>query len=69
MNDWYYVKGWVDDWVYSRRVETMDLNLTCAAFTAATMTLCQSAPLDMLMYYDARPRGMNGLSSRSRCGR
>ena len=61
LNEWNYVKGWVDDWVYSRRVETMDLNLKSAAFTAATMTLCQSEPLDLLMYYDARPVGMNGL--------
>ena len=61
LNEWNYVKGWTDDWVYSRRVESTELNLKSAAFTAATMTLCQSAPLDMLMYYDARPRGMNGL--------
>ena len=61
LNEWNYVKGWTDDWVYSRRVESTELNLKSAAFTAATMTLCQSAPLDMLMYYDARPRGMDGL--------
>ena len=54
LNEWNYVKGWVDDWVYSIRVESGDLNLKGAAFTAATMSACQDAPVDMLMYYDAR---------------
>ena len=61
LNEWNYVKGWTDDWVYSLRAECGDLNLKSAAFTAATMIACQSAPVDMLMYYDARPSGMNGL--------
>jgi len=61
LNEWNYVKGWVDDWVYTLRVESGDLNLKGAAFTAAVMAQCQSTPLDMLMYYDARPVGMNGL--------
>ena len=61
LNEWNYVKGWTDDFVYSLRVESGDLNLKGAAFTAATMAACQSAPVDMLMYYDARPFGMDGL--------
>ena len=61
LNEWNYVKGWTDDWVYSLRAESGDLNLKSAAFTAATMILCQGVPLDLLMYYDARPVGMNGL--------
>ena len=32
-----------------------------AAFIASTMLMAQSEPLDNLMYYDARPGGMNGL--------
>lgn len=53
-NEWNYVKGWGDDWVYSLRAENGDLNLKSAAMIAATMTACQYAPLDMLMFYDAR---------------
>ena len=62
LNEWNYVKGWTDDFVYSLRVESGDRNLKGAAFIAATMSACQSAPVDMLMYYDARTfSGMNGL--------
>ena len=32
-----------------------------AAFIAASMAACADAPLDMLMFYDARPGGMNSL--------
>lgn len=32
-----------------------------AAFTASCMLACQSLPLDMLMYYDARPCPFNGM--------
>ena len=62
LNEWNYVKGWTDDWVYTLRAESGDLNLKGAAFIAATMAACQSAPVDMLMYYDARVScGMNGM--------
>ena len=61
LNEWNYVKGWTDDWVYSLEVEKGRFNQKNAAFIAATMIDCQSAPLDHLMYYDARPNGMNGL--------
>lgn len=53
-NEWNYVKGWGDDWVYSLRVESGDLCLKGAALIAATMSACQSEPIDMLMFYDAR---------------
>lgn len=53
-NEWNYVKGWTDDWVYSLRAENGDLNLKSAALVAATMTVCQSEPIDLLMFYDAR---------------
>ena len=66
LNEWNYVKGWVDDWPYSLDVERGRFNQKGAAFIAATMIDCQvSAPLDHLMYYDARPFGMNGLFSYS----
>ncbi len=61
-NEWNYVKGWTDDWVYSLRAESGDLNLKSATLIAATMTVCQSEPLDMLMFYDARSSSaMNSL--------
>ena len=59
LNEWNYVKGWEgDDWVYSLKSEK---GLKGASFTAGTMCASQYTPLDMLMYYDARPCGMNGL--------
>lgn len=62
LNEWNYVKGWVDDWVYSLRVESGDLNLKGASFIAAVMNHCQQAPIDLLMFYDARvSSGMNNL--------
>ncbi len=58
-NEWNYVKGWEgDEWYYSLKTEQ---NLKGAAFIASTMLACQNEPIDMLMYYDARPCGMNGL--------
>jgi hypothetical protein len=65
LNEWNYVKGWVDDWVYSLRAESGDLNLKSAAFIAAVMSSCQPQPVDMLMYYDARSSTtMNGMFER-----
>ena len=61
LNEWNYVKGWTgDEWLYSLRTEK---NLKGAAFIGAVMCSCQKLPLDMLMYYDARPCGMNGMFS------
>ena len=54
LNEWNYVKGWTDDWVYSLDVESGRFNQKVAAFTIATMVDCQSKPVDMLMFYDAR---------------
>ncbi len=53
-NEWNYVKGWTDDWVYSLQVESGEFNLKATALIAATMTVTQSAPVDLLMFYDAR---------------
>ena len=59
LNEWNYVKGWIgDEWIYSLRKEK---ELKGASFIAATMLMSQNEALDNLMYYDARPCGMNGL--------
>ncbi len=61
LNEWNYVKDWNgDDWEYTLKSEK---GIKGAAFTAAVMEASQSAPLDNLMYYDARPCAMNGLFS------
>ena len=61
LNEWNYVRGWTDDvWIYSLKCEK---SLKGAAFISATMLMSQNEPLDHLMYYDARPCGMNGLFS------
>ena len=61
LNEWNYVRDWNGDaWVYSLKAEK---GLKGAAFTAATMCVEQYEALDLLMYYDARPCGMNGLFS------
>ena len=62
LNEWNYVKGWTDDWVYSLEAESGRFNQKAAAFIASTMIACQSVPLDLLMFYDARfNTGMNSL--------
>ena len=59
LNEWNYIRGWSDEFIYS--IKTI-IGMKGAAFTAACMTEGQKNPtIDMLMYYDARPTGMNGL--------
>ena len=59
LNEWNYVRGWLDDdWIYSLKMEK---SLKGAAFIAATMLMSQKEKLDNLMFYDARPCGMNSL--------
>lgn len=59
LNEWNYVKGWIgEDFDYTVRQIS---KLKGAAFTLSTMLACQHAPVDMLMYYDARPCAFNGL--------
>ncbi|HNX34763.1 MAG TPA: hypothetical protein PKM57_09050 [Kiritimatiellia bacterium] len=66
LNEWNYVKGWGDDFVYSLEVESGRFNQKCAAFIAATMIDCQQVPLDHLMFYDARTSTvMNGIFDRT----
>ena len=54
LNEWNYVKGWTDHWVYSLEVESGRFNQKGAAFIMSTLIGCQYAPIDMLMFYDAR---------------
>ena len=59
LNEWNYVKGWKDDdWIYSLKMEK---SLKGSSFIAATMLMSQGEALDNLMFYDARPCGMNSL--------
>lgn len=59
LNEWNYVKGWEgDNWTYSL---DMMKDLKSASFIGAVMLMSQSSALDNLMYYDARPGGMNCL--------
>ena len=59
LNEWNYIRGWRgDDWTYSMRSEK---GLKGASFTTGCMCVGQQSPLDMLMYYDARPCAMNGM--------
>ena len=55
LDEWGYVKGWTDDYVYSASVMRGENSLKGAAFIASVMQTCQDGPLDMLMFYDARP--------------
>ena len=47
------------------KIESLEAekSLKGAAFTGAVMIMSQNEPLDNLMYYDARPCGMNGMFS------
>ncbi len=59
LNEWNYIRGWLgEDWSYSLRTEKDQKG---ASFIAGAMCIGQREDLDMLMYYDARPCGMNGL--------
>ena len=59
LNEWNYIRGWLaDDWKYS--VDT-ERNLKGSSFIAGIMCAGQHEPIDMLMYYDARPTVMNGM--------
>ncbi len=60
LNEYNYIKGWSgEEWSYSLKSER---GLKGASFNCAAMAAAQnSGLLDMLMYYDARPCGMNGM--------
>ena len=59
LNEWNYIRGWMgDDWKHSLQSEK---GLKGSSFVTAAMCTGQKLPVDMLMYYDARPCAMNGL--------
>jgi hypothetical protein len=59
LNEWNYVLGWHgEEYTYSHIVKR---EIKGASFTLGVMCACQAHPVDMLMYYDARPSDWNGL--------
>ena len=59
LDEWNYLSNWTDEYVYTTEVIKSHVG---AAFCTAVMQACQNGPLDMLMYYDARPNtSFNGL--------
>ena len=59
LNEWNYVRSFTGEpWLYSLRMEK---SLKGAAFISSVMCDSQVGSVDLLMYYDARPCGMNGL--------
>lgn len=58
LDEWNYIKDWTG--AFQSSINTI-MSLKGAAFMAAVLQSCQDAPVDMLMYYDARPSAFNGL--------
>ena len=68
LNEWNYVKDWKGDAI--RYSYATHKTIKGAAFTMATMCACQDMPVDMLMYYDARPTfAWNGMFDMAQIGR
>ena len=62
LNEWNYVKAWSGE-KYMYSFQTIK-NLKGSSFTSAIMLMSTYEPLDMLMYYDARPgTNFNGMFS------
>ena len=59
LNEWNYVRNWTGEG-YRKTVETIT-GLKGAVFASSVMCAGQNSPLDMLMYYDARPSRFNGI--------
>ena len=57
LNEWNYVKGWTDEYVYSLKAIH---GMKGAAFTMAVISAAQASSIDLLMYYDTRPSCFNG---------
>ena len=58
LDEWNYIINWKDGLFESKKAV---ISIKGAAFTSAMMAIGQNNPLDMLMYYDARPCKLNGL--------
>lgn len=56
LNEWNYVKGWTEEYVYSLKAIH---GVKGASFAMACMCVSQRSPIDMLMYYDTRPSVFN----------
>lgn len=58
LNEWNYVKGWTDEFQYTiNAIHTIKGGM----FLLACICAAQDSPIDMLMYYDTRPSGFNGV--------
>lgn len=59
LNEFNYVRGWFgDEYEYSMKSIK---GLKGGSFLLGSMLACQESPLDMLMYYEARPCSWSGL--------
>jgi len=59
LNEWNYNAGWLGD-AFAKSMATIR-TMKGASFVGSLMSIGQKSKLDMLMYYDARPCGFNGL--------
>lgn len=59
LNEWNYIQGWEGEG-YIQSIKAIK-GLKGASYTAGVMCGGQYAPVDMLMYYDARPCAFNGM--------
>ncbi len=60
LNEWNYMRDWQESYSYSIRQIG---KIKGASFVLGSMCVGQGCDLDMMMYYDARPSGFNGLFS------
>jgi len=58
LNEYNFVYDWGKR--FTENIEAI-ISMPGAAFTASCMLACQQMPVDMLMYYDARPCVFNGM--------
>ena len=59
LNEWNYVRGWLGD-AYEHSIRSIK-GLKGSSFVAGTMCTGQASPIDMMMYYDARPTAWCGM--------
>ena len=59
LNEWNFLYNWSGD-AFLETIKAIS-GIRGALFNAAMMIDCQNAPVDMLMYYDARPTVFNGM--------
>lgn len=58
LNEWNYVRGWAEEFVYS--IKSI-IGIKGATFIMATICEAQQSDIDMLMYYDTRPSAFCGI--------